>query len=183
MGLVTASGLNNKWNIWCVLFVDDSILDSNHLKVSVFLLARYPCFYINNCNRLNRIEIWFYWLIILVLISHDWFRDGFKPIESEFGFIGSLSLLCHQLSAMWWQFVRGVKVARDMLLMHGHALQQENEPLKEYQDNLFQFLPRHYMVVLVEKLESWKESLESGLLDKCLPSGWSFLIWSQSASS
>ena len=97
-------------------------------------------FYINNCNRLNRTEIWFYWLIILVLISHDWFRDGFKPIESEFGFIGSLSLLCHQLSAMWWQFVRGVKVALDMLLMHGHALQQENEPLKEYQDNLFSIL-------------------------------------------
>ena len=107
----------------------DSIMDSNQLNVSVFLLGRYPCFYINNFNQFNRIEIWFYWLIILVLISHDWFRDGFKPIESEFGFIGSLSLLCHQLSAMWWQFVRGVKVARDMLLMHGHALQRENEPL------------------------------------------------------
>ena len=58
----------------------DSIMDSNQLKVSVFLLGRYPCFYINNFNQFNRIEIWFYWLIILVLISHDWFRDGFKPI-------------------------------------------------------------------------------------------------------
>ena len=188
MGWVTASGFNNKFvqiEFNCVLcfacswfnsglkpiesefglivlpsllFIYDWLATGTNLRE----LADYPCFFIRwwiqRWVQTNWEWVRFYWL------AHYPCFVTSCPRCDDSSFVGLRSLAtCSWCTAM--------PCSKRMNLWNSIRI------------IFFQFLPRHYMVILVEKLESWKESLESGLLDKCLLPWWSFSIWSQSESS